>query len=76
LSRGYAPAIDTAKAAASVDQLSGGRLVIGVATGDRPVEFPAFGIDPDRRDSLFRDNLAIIRKVLAEEFQIFDPPTA
>ena len=29
-----------AKAAASVDQLSNGRLVMGVASGDRPVEFP------------------------------------
>ena len=30
----------TAKAATSVDQLSGGRLLLGVASGDRPVEFP------------------------------------
>ncbi|MDZ4872255.1 MAG: Alkanal monooxygenase alpha chain [Chroococcidiopsis cubana SAG 39.79] len=37
--------LDLAKAAASIDQLSGGRLVLGVASGDRPVEFPAYGID-------------------------------
>ncbi|PPU96851.1 LLM class flavin-dependent oxidoreductase [Xanthomonas hyacinthi] len=29
-----------AKAAASVDVLANGRLILGVATGDRPVEFP------------------------------------
>ena len=46
----------------------GGRFVLGVASGDRPVEFPAFGIDWHRRDVLFRENLAEIRRVLAEEF--------
>src|SRR5690242_8082914 len=47
--------LHTAKAAASVDRLTGGRLVLGVASGDRPSEFPAFGIDWQRRDVLFRD---------------------
>ncbi len=58
----------TAKASASVDQLTGGRFVLGVASGDRPVEFPAFGVDWHHRDILFRENLAVIRKVLMEEF--------
>ncbi len=60
--------LHTAKAAASVDRLTGGRLVLGVASGDRPVEFPAFGVDFDRRDALFRENLRVIRGVLADEF--------
>ena len=60
--------LHTAKAAASVDRLSGGRLVLGVATGDRPIEFPAFGVDFDQRDALFRENLRVIRAVLAQEF--------
>jgi luciferase-type oxidoreductase len=60
--------LHTAKAAASVDRLSGGRLVLGVASGDRPVEFPAFGVEAERRGVLFRENLAVIRKVLTEEF--------
>lgn len=42
--------------------------MLGVASGDRPIEFPAFGIDPDERDSLFRENLRVIREVLADEF--------
>ena len=46
----------------------GGRLVLGVASGDRPVEFPAFGVDYEERDVLFRENLRVIREVLAEEF--------
>jgi luciferase-type oxidoreductase len=60
--------LHTAKASASVDQLTGGRFVLGVASGDRPVEFPAFGVDWHERDVLFRDNLSVIRRVLMEEF--------
>lgn len=60
--------LHVAKAAASVDRLSGARLVIGVASGDRLVEFPAFGVDPEQRSTLFREALAVIRAVLAEEF--------
>lgn len=60
--------LHTAKAAASIDQLTRGRFVLGVASGDRPIEFPAFGIDPDERDKLFRENLRVIREVLADEF--------
>ena len=51
-----------------MDQLSGGRLVLGVASGDRPVEFPAFGVEYERRDHLFRESLRVIREVFAEEF--------
>lgn len=60
--------LHTAKAAASVDQLSGGRLVLGVASGDRPTEFPAFGVSLDERAVLFRDNLAVVRAALTESF--------
>jgi luciferase-type oxidoreductase len=60
--------LHTAKAAASLDQLTGSRLVLGVASGDRPVEFPAFGVDYDSRGALFRENLRVIREVLANEF--------
>jgi luciferase-type oxidoreductase len=60
--------LHTAKSVASVDRLSGNRLVLGVASGDRPVEFPAFGVDFDNRSALFRDNLRVVRAVLAEEF--------
>lgn len=60
--------LHTAKAAASIDQLTRGRFVLGVASGDRPIEFPAFGVDPDERDVLFRENLRVIREVLADDF--------
>jgi luciferase-type oxidoreductase len=60
--------LHTAKAAASVDRLSRGRFVMGVASGDRPIEFPAFGVPTDEREVLFRESIAVIRKVLEEEF--------
>jgi len=60
--------LHTAKAAASVDRLSGGRLVLGIASGDRPSEFPAFGVPWADRAAAFRENLAVFRQALAESF--------
>ena len=60
--------LHTAKASASVDQLSGGRFLLGVASGDRPIEFPAFAVAFEKRDALFRENLRVIREVLQEDF--------
>ena len=61
--------LHVAKAAASVDQLSGGRLLLGVASGDRPVEFPAFGVDADRRGELFREHIDILRQVQRTSYE-------
>ncbi len=60
--------LHTAKAATSVDQLSGGRLLLGVASGDRPVEFPAFGVDPDTIDVQFREYLRVFREAQKGQF--------
>ncbi len=53
--------IDLAKMATTVDHLSGGRLVLGIATGDRPIEFPAYGIDFDSRGQRFAETVAWFR---------------
>jgi luciferase-type oxidoreductase len=66
--------LHTAKASASVDQLTCTRLVLGIASGDRPVEFPAFGVDFEQRSALFRENLRVIRTVLYEEFPTLQSP--
>jgi len=50
-----------AKAAASVDALSGGRLILGVASGDRPVEYPLLGLDFESRGERFREAVAYMR---------------
>lgn len=60
--------LHTAKAAASLDRLSGGRLVLGVASGDRPEEFPAFGVESDDRGGAFREHLLTLRSALHDEF--------
>jgi luciferase-type oxidoreductase len=60
--------LHVAKAAASVDKISGERLILGVATGDRPIEFPAFSVDPDLRGSLFQESIMVMKKVWKENF--------
>ncbi len=56
--------IDLAKAASTIDQLSGGRLVMGIASGDRPVEFPAYGLDHSERGERFADAVDYFRQLL------------
>jgi luciferase-type oxidoreductase len=60
--------IDIAKAAASVDNLSDGRLVLGVASGDRPLEFPAYGKDFEQRGAVFAESLSFVRQLLEHTF--------
>ncbi|GAB3024665.1 LLM class oxidoreductase [Natronobiforma cellulositropha] len=60
--------LHVAKAAASVDRLSDGRLVLGVASGDRPPEFPAFGVEEAARGELFRESIDVLRTVWAEPY--------
>ncbi|MEO1312996.1 MAG: LLM class oxidoreductase, partial [Pseudomonadota bacterium] len=50
-----------AKAAASVDVLSQGRLLLGVASGDRPEEYPAMNMSFADRGDRFRDSMAYMR---------------
>lgn len=56
--------IDLAKAASSIDQLSGGRLVMGIASGDRPVEFPAYGLEHSERGERFAHTVEYFRQLL------------
>lgn len=51
----------TMKAAATVQALSNGRLLLGAASGDRPVEYPIFGKDFDARGAAFREQIAQLR---------------
>lgn len=53
--------VDLAKAAASVDQLSGGRLVMGTASGDRPVEYSIYEVAYETRGETFAKNFEFIR---------------
>lgn len=48
-----------AKQAASADQLLGGRFLLGLSSGDRPEEYPAFGVEFSNRAERYRDALEI-----------------
>ncbi|MFE4588567.1 TIGR03571 family LLM class oxidoreductase [Streptomyces laurentii] len=50
-----------AKAAATVDVLSGGRMLLGLASGDRPVEYPLFRRDFEGRGTAFREGVETLR---------------
>lgn len=63
-----------AKAAASVDRLSGGRLVMGIASGDRPAEYPAFAVDFTTRGERLRDTLRYLRTATEAEFPAVENP--
>ena len=55
-----------AKASASVDVLSGGRLILGVASGDRPEEYPALNLPFSERGDRFRASFDYIRRMWEE----------
>lgn len=55
--------LHVAKSATSIDQLSNGRLILGVASGDRYDEYPAMGFDYENRGEAFRESFEYIRKV-------------
>jgi alkanesulfonate monooxygenase SsuD/methylene tetrahydromethanopterin reductase-like flavin-dependent oxidoreductase (luciferase family) len=61
----YNPGV-LAKKAATVDEISGGRLVLGLGAGWNEVEFAAYGVPFDHRIGRFEEAFAIIRTLLAE----------
>jgi len=54
-----------AKQAATVDEISGGRLVLGIGAGWNDVEFAALGVPFDRRVGRFEEAFTIVRTLLA-----------
>ena len=59
------PAI-LAKRADTIDEISGGRLILGLGAGWNETEFRAFGIPFDHRISRFEEAFTIIRTLLRE----------
>lgn len=60
-----------AKQATSLDHLTDNRFLLGLSTGDRPVEYPAFGAEFDDRAARFRDAHALIRAVTEQDFPVY-----
>ena len=61
-----------AKMAATVDEISGGRLIVGLGAGWNELEYAAFGFPFDHRISRFEEAFAIIRTLLREGRIDFD----
>jgi probable F420-dependent oxidoreductase len=58
--------VHLAKSLASIDQLSGGRLEVGLGTGGRRM-FSAFGVDPATFVARFNEGVALMRALWTEE---------
>jgi probable F420-dependent oxidoreductase len=66
-STAFHPPAVLAKMAATVDEVSGGRLVLGLGAGWNEPEFRAFGMPFDHLASRFEEAFEIIRRLLAGE---------
>lgn len=63
----YRPALPTAKWLATIQELSGGRLLFGAGVGWMAAEFRAVGIDRRRRGAVADETLAIINRCFAAD---------
>lgn len=59
--------LELAKSVASLDQVSGGRVEMGVGYGWNPLELLNNGVDPGTRRAVFREKLAAVRRLWQED---------
>ncbi|MBM85495.1 MAG: LLM class flavin-dependent oxidoreductase, partial [Rhodospirillaceae bacterium] len=57
----------TAETIASMDVLSGGKLIFGVGLGYRDVEFNAFGVAKGQRAARFEEYLTLVERLWTED---------
>ncbi|SEG95333.1 probable F420-dependent oxidoreductase, Rv2161c family [Actinacidiphila yanglinensis] len=70
----YYPALVLANQAATLDVVSGGRLILGIGTGWNPDEFDAVGVPSRERGARTDDHLAAARALWTTRPADFDGP--
>jgi probable F420-dependent oxidoreductase len=64
--------VHLAKSIATLDQLSGGRIDVGVGTGGKQRPFAAFGITGERYVSRFTEGVALMKALWTQDRVTFD----
>lgn len=59
--------VHLAKSIATLDQLSGGRIDVGVGLGGNPRIYPAFGLSASRRAARFAEGVRVMKRLWTEE---------
>jgi len=67
----YRHPLETARMAANVDRLSGGRLIFGVGAGWARQEFEALGVSHERRGAITSEYLAAIKTLWSQDLASF-----
>lgn len=68
--------LHVAKAAITLDHLSGGRFVLGLGSGDRPQEFAAFDVSLEDRKALFQSHWSALAAALERPARVSAPSSA
>ena len=64
--------LNLAKSAASFDKISEQRLLFGLATGDRPIEFNTFKVDREKRGDLFQESFYAMKEAWSTSYPTID----
>jgi probable F420-dependent oxidoreductase len=68
----YRSPLEVARAFANIDQLSGGRCILGVGVGWARQEYAALNVPFEKRGALANEYLAVIRQLWTEGVSSFD----
>ena len=64
---GLRPPVQLASDLASIDVLSGGRLVAGLGLGGNPAAYPRYGLSPDRPLRRYLDTIDLVQRLWADD---------